>query len=91
MSESNVFDSVVINGKTDRQGINVLFLGLKLMREKIEFKNFLSLENYYGVSVCLLFYNLIRTKKKLLSKRNMQNTQLVKLKQFIDSKRTSFV
>ena len=71
MSESDVFDSVVINGKTDRQGINVLFLGLNLMREKIEFTNFLSLENYYGVSVCLLFYNLIRTKKKLLSKRNM--------------------
>ena len=71
MSESDVFDSVVINGKTDRQGINVLFLGLNLMREKMNSRIFLSLENYYGVSVCLLFYNLIRTIKKLLSKRNM--------------------
>ena len=72
MSESDVFDSVVINGKTDRQGINVLFLGFNLMRNIIEFTKFSLPEKlFYGVSVCLLFYNLIRTIKKLLSKRNV--------------------
>ena len=52
MSESDVFDSVVINGKTDRQGINVLFLGLNLMRKIIEFTNF-SLSGKLLWGVCL--------------------------------------
>ena len=52
MSESDVFDSVVINGKTDRQGINVLFLGLKLMRKIIEFTKF-SLPEKLFWGVCL--------------------------------------
>ena len=55
MSESDVFDSVVINGKTDRQGINVLFLGLNLMRNIIEFTNFSLPENIlWGVCLSII-------------------------------------
>lgn len=47
-----MFDSVVINGKTDRQGINVLFLGLNLNENIIEFTNF-SLSGKLLWGVCL--------------------------------------